>query len=119
MTIILILKLTIPLVILSVWLLRPNLKTNFRGGNTNSLKEEFLFYGLNSTTFYVVGFIKVVLSIFLLISIWNESFLLLSSLGLATLMLCATFFHLRASDSLKKTSPSFILFILNLFIAIN
>ena len=119
MTIILILKLTIPIVILSVWLLRPNLKTNFRGGNTNSSKEEFLFYGLNSSTFYVVGFIKVVLSFFLLISIWNESFLLLSSLGLATLMLCATFFHLRASDSLRKTSPSFILFILNLFIAIN
>ncbi|MAJ16874.1 MAG: hypothetical protein CBC27_07900 [Opitutia bacterium TMED67] len=119
MTTLLILKLSIPLIILSVWLIRPNSITKFRGGNAKTLKEEFHFYGLNSATFYLVGTIKIVLSLLLIMSIWNENLLLYSSLGIATLMLCATFFHLRSKDSLTKTSPSFILFVLSLFIAVN
>ena len=119
MTTLLILKLSIPLIILSVWLIRPNSITKFRGGNAKTLKEEFHFYGLNSATFYLVGTIKIVLSLLLIMSIWNENLLLYPSLGIATLMLCATFFHLRSNDSLTKTSPSFILFVLSLFIAVN
>jgi len=119
MTLILFLQLSIPIVILSVWLFRANKKTTFRGGNSDTLKEEFKFYGLSSSIFYIIGFIKIALSIILFASIWNEILLLYSSLGLAMLMLGATIFHLKSRDSIKKTSPSFVLFILNLFMAVN
>ena len=105
MTLILFLQLSIPVVILSVWLFRANKKTTFRGGNTDTLKEEFKFYGLSSSIFYIIGFIKIALSIILFASIWNEILLLYSSLGLAMLMLGATIFHLKSRDSIKKTSP--------------
>lgn len=119
MNLVLVLQIFVPVIILSVWLIRANKKTKFRGGNTNTLKEEFMFYGLSSSTFYIIGSIKIALSIILFSSIWNEILLLYASLGLATLMLAATLFHLKSRDSLKKTSPSFILFILNLFMALN
>lgn len=116
-TALLFLKLVIPVIILSVWVLRPNLKTEFRGGNARTLKEEFIFYGFNVSTFYLVGIIKITLSFLLLLSIWHESLLLISSLGISVLMLTATICHLRAKDNFKKIYPSFTLFVLTLIIA--
>ncbi len=111
-----ILKIVVALSIFNVWLLRGNKSTPFRGGNANSIKEEFAVYGLPGWVMVVVGTIKVVLALVLLVSIYYPAVEMIGALGLAAMMLGAVSMHLKVKDSFKKTYPALLFLVLSLVI---
>ena len=106
-----ILQLIVGLGILNVWLLRFNKNTSYRGGNAESMKEEFKAYGLPETMIYIVGFIKVALALMLIAGIWIESLVDPAAIGMIVMMLGAIIMHLKIKDTFKQTLPALTLLI--------
>lgn len=106
-----ILQLIVGLGILNVWLLRFNKNTSYRGGNAESMKEEFKAYGLPETMIYIVGFIKVALALMLIAGIWIESLVDPAAIGMTVMMLGAIIMHLKIKDTFKQTLPALTLLI--------
>ena len=111
-------KIIIAISIINVWLFRFKQATTWRGGNAETLKQEFEAYGLPEWLMYLVGGAKILLSIGLLASIYYTNLEVPSAFGIATLMLAAIFMHIKISDPLKKSLPAFIFLILSLFVAL-
>jgi hypothetical protein len=78
---------------------------------------EFKKYGISDTIRDLVGAIKISLATILILGIWHKEFLILSSLSMALLMICAQYFHVKVKNPFKKFVPSLSLLILCLFIA--
>lgn len=111
------LKLIVGLSILNVWLLNKNNASQWRGGDANSMEEEFANYGLSKRTMIAVGAIKCVLSIALLISILYKPLEFYSALGIALMMVGAVFMHIKIADPIKKSFPAILFLLLSLIIA--
>jgi uncharacterized membrane protein YphA (DoxX/SURF4 family) len=114
----LILQFVIALGILNVWLLRFGMKSQWRGGDSTNMKEEFAVYGLPPWSVPLIGAIKVLCAIGLLVGIWIPSLVNPSAAGLAILMLGAGVMHVKVSDPPKKSLPAATLLILNLLVLI-
>lgn len=114
-----IINLIVALSILNVWLLRFNKKTPFRGGDSNSLKEEFLVYGLPLWFMYFVGFVKVTLAVLLLLGIWLTHINIYTISFMILLMLGALIMHIKVKDPIKKSLPAFSILLLLAFVFIN
>ncbi|MDB2415579.1 DoxX family protein [bacterium] len=112
-------NLIIALGILNVWFFRFNKKTPFRGGESNTLKEEFLVYGLPTWFMYVVGFIKVSLAVLLIVGIWVKEINLYVISLMILLMLGALVMHIKVKDPIKKSVPALSILLLLLAIFIN
>ena len=78
---------------------------------------EFEQYGISDIIRNIVGALKISLSTILILGIWYNEFLILSSLVMAFLMICAQYFHIKVRNPLNKFIPSFCLLMLCLFIA--
>ena len=78
---------------------------------------EFEQYGISNTIRDIVGAVKISLATILILGIWHKEFLILSSLSMAFLMICAQYFHVKVSNPFNKFIPSLCLLILCLFIA--
>lgn len=78
---------------------------------------EFEQYGISDTIRDIVGAVKISLATILILGIWHKELLMLSSLSMAFLMICAQYFHIKASNHFKKFVPSLALLLLCLFIA--
>ena len=103
--------------IMNVWFVRSKTKTNWRGGNSLSLKDEFRFYALPDWTFYFVGGTKILSALFIFLSIWidevpQEIFALILSL----LMIFAILMHLKVGDKLVKSLPALCMLLLSIII---
>jgi hypothetical protein len=109
-------KIIIALCVLNVWLLRYKKSTPYRGGNSSSIKEEFSEYGLPEWSMYLVGGLKILLSILLLISIGYKNIEDFAAGGIAILMLGAIVMHLKIGDKLLKSMPAFIFLLLALIV---
>lgn len=79
--------------------------------------EEFKVYGLPNWLRDMVGILKLTFSLMLLIGIDREPFAVAGGLGIAILMGCAFFTHLRLKNPLLKMLPSLTLLLLSLVIA--
>ena len=109
MDIIVILKVMTALGIFNVWILRCNQVTEFRGGKSKSLKEEFQAYGLNIWFMYVIGIIKILISILFIVSFFIDDVSILDLYGAAimsTIMIGAILMHLKIKDPIKKSIPA-------------
>lgn len=113
MDIIFIIKLVTVFGIFNVWMLRYNKSTKYRGGKAKNLKEEFRTYGLNKWTMYIIGSIKIGISIlFIVSSLMNDSLILKDSIdfyGAATMsliMIGAIIMHIKVNDPFKKSMPA-------------
>ncbi|MCW5518523.1 DoxX family protein [Aureitalea sp. L0-47] len=113
---IIILKCVVSLSILNVWLLRFNKSTPWRGGEANSLLEEFHAYGLPTSFAYTVGVIKVGLALLLIVSIFWDPATLYAAGGIILTMTGAIVMHLKVMDPLKKSLPAFIFLLISAFI---
>lgn len=111
------LKLLVGLSILNVWLLNRNNVSQWRGGDADSMEEEFAHYGLSKNIMIAVGAIKCLLAIALLISIAYIDLELYAALGIAIMMAAAVGMHLKIADPLKKSFPAISFLILSLLIA--
>lgn len=109
-------KLAISLSVMNVWLLRANKPTQWRGGNAESLKDEFQAYGLSVGMMKVVGTIKVLLSLLILASIFYQPLENIGALGMAIMMAGAISMHIKIKDALKRSLPAFIFLCLSLLV---
>lgn len=103
--------------ILNVWLVQYNKPTPWRGGDAQTIIEEFKVYGLPVWMCYVVGTLKVVLALGLLAAIWFPALKQPSALGLAFLLLGSMVMHIKIKDPLIKSMPALLFFIICLYIA--
>ena len=111
-----ILSLIVGFTVVNVWLFRSNKSTSYRGGEASSLLEEFEVYGLGDY-FYIIGFIKVSLAIILILSIYFKKLKLISSLGIAIMMIVAIYMHFSVGDELIKSMPASVMLVSCLIIA--
>ena len=92
--------------VLNVWLLRPSKATPWRGGQAQTLREEFSVYGLPHWFMITVGLVKVTLALLLVAGMWLPQIGQLAAMTLGALMLGAIAMHLRAHDPLRKSLPA-------------
>lgn len=101
-----ILQFIIALGIFNVWFIRHSRSTRYRGGNADSLKQEFNHYGLPEWVFFVVGFLKVGCAVALLAGIWFPPLVMPASGLLALLMAGAIGAHLKVKDPFERSMPA-------------
>ena len=107
------LQLTIALVIMAVWLVRPKMETSYRAGNATNIFEEFEVYGLPNWSVYVVGGIKLSLAILLIVGIWYSSVVQYAALGMGILMAGAIICHLKTQgDPLSRATPASLMLVM-------
>ena len=118
-------KLITSLGIFNVWLLRYNKNTEYRGGNAKSLKEEFETYGLNSWFMYIIGAIKIGVSILFIISCFNifskmlDITIFYASVVMSLIMIGAILMHIKVNDPFKKSVPAITMLTLYSIIILN
>lgn len=92
--------------IFNVWLIRQANPTPYRGAEANSLKEEFLAYGLSEPIFYTIGSLKLLAALALLIGLGVKSFIKPATQLIIVLMVGAIAMHLKVGDPLLKSLPA-------------
>ena len=105
-----ILSVVVGLTVINVWLFRSGKSTSYRGGDASNLMEEFEVYGLGDF-FMTIGIIKVSLAILLLLSIYFNKLRLISSIGIAFMMLVAVYMHFSVGDELMKSMPASVMLV--------
>ena len=111
-----ILSVIVGLTVINVWLFRSGKSTSYRGGDANSLMEEFVVYGLGDY-FLTIGIIKVGLAILLILSLYFQKLRLISASGIGLMMLVAIFMHFSVGDDLIKSMPASVMLISCIIIA--
>ena len=111
-----VLSVIVGLTVINVWLFRSGKSTSYRGGNASNLMEEFEVYGLGDY-FMIIGIIKVSLAVLLLLSIYFNKLKLISSIGIAIMMLVAVYMHFSVGDELMKSMPASVMLVSCLIIA--
>jgi len=101
-----ILNLIIAVTLLNVWLIRFNKPTMYRGGDSNSMADEFSTYGLPKWFMYVIGFMKVIIAILLIVGIWITALNFYCYISLCVLMIGAIIMHLKVKDEIIKSVPA-------------
>ncbi|MDX1530033.1 MAG: DoxX family protein [Rhodothermales bacterium] len=99
--------------LLNVWLIRSRSATSYRGGDAQSLKEEFATYGLPSWAFYVVGALKVGAALALIVGIWIPELVTPAAAVVVVLMLGALAMHFKVRDPLLKALPAFLVLLMS------
>ena len=112
MILFILLNLVIVFSIFNVWIIRYNQETKWRGKDSKSLKEEFQVYGLPIWFMYIIGILKLSLSILLIIGMWFPKIGFYTSLTMIVLMIGALLMHLKVNDPLKKSLPAFTITLL-------
>ena len=110
-------QIVIAISIYNVWFLRFNKATKYRGGDAQSMKDEFASYGLPDYFVWVIGFSKVTLATLLIIGIYINSLIFPASVGMALLMIGAIAMHVKVKDDIIKSLPATIFLILSLVVA--
>ena len=110
-------QITIALSIYNVWFFRFNKPTRYRGKNAETMKDEFISYGLPDYFVWLIGFSKVTLATLLLIGIYINSLVFPASVGMAILMIGAIAMHIKVNDDIIKSLPATIFLILSLSVA--
>jgi hypothetical protein len=95
--------------LINVWLVRPRSATAFRGGSSQTLREEFAAYGLPDWCFYAVGAAKIVSAVMLIVGIWVPRLVLPATLVVAVLMVGALAMHAKVKDPPTKSVPAFLM----------
>ena len=115
--VVVILQIIVAVVLLAVWLFRPNQPTEYRGGDARTMKEEFAVYGLPGWTMYLVGALKIGAALALLIGIAVHVLVFPAALLIVVLMIGAIAMHVKIHDPLKKSIPAVVLLTLSACIA--
>ncbi len=112
------LQLTIAIVILAVWIVRPNLETNYRAGNAKNIFEEFEVYGLPNWSVYLVGGIKLSLAFLLIAGFWYSSIVKYAAFGMGILMTGAIVCHLKIrEDPLNRATPASLMLLMCILVS--
>ncbi len=107
-----ILQCVVALGLFNVWLLRANRNTSYRGGNAQTMSQEFAAYGLPPLAMYVVGTLKVGAAICLVAGVWWPSLVFPAALLVALLMVGALAMHVKIHDPARKSVPAVALLLI-------
>lgn len=107
-----ILQCAVALGLLNVWLLRANRSTPYRGGNAQTMRQEFTAYGLPPLAMYLVGTLKVGAALCLLAGVWWPSLVFPAALLIAILMAGAVAMHVKIHDPARKSLPALALLVI-------
>ena len=99
-------QLIVSISVISVWVFR-----------YDNIVLEFKQYDISNLLRNIVDASKISLATILILGIWYTELLVVSSLLMAFLMICAQFYHIKVKNPLIKYVPSFLLLVLSLFIA--
>jgi hypothetical protein len=113
-----IIQIIIALGIYNVWIIRAGKKTQWRGENAYSIKEEFKAYKLPLWFMYCIGGTKIILATALIFGIWFPFLVLPASSLLTLLMIGAMLMHIKVRDPFYKSLPSFLMLLLNLMLVL-
>jgi len=83
----------------------------------DNIVKEFKQYGLSDLVRSMVGAAKISLATLLVVGIFYQKVVFVSSLLMAFLMVCAQLAHIKVRNPFKKYIPSFLLLVLSLFVA--
>ena len=111
-----ILQVIVGLGLLNVWLVRARSATAYRGGEAQSLREEFAVYGLPEWTFYLVGGLKIVAGVLFIVGVWVPGLVRLPAVVVAALMVGALAMHAKAKDPVSKFLPALSVLIMTVAI---
>ena len=109
-------KIIIAISIINVWLFRFKQTTVWRGGNAETMKQEFEAYGLPLWFMKLTGFLKLTLASLLIAGIFAPVLIKPAAIGMAVLMLGAITMHIKVKDSLIKSFPAFSFLVLSLIL---
>jgi uncharacterized membrane protein YphA (DoxX/SURF4 family) len=104
--------------LLNVWLLRANQITPYRGGNAQTMREEFAAYGLPPLAMYLVGTLKVGAALCLIAGVWWHSLVFPAALLIAILMVGALAMHVKIHDPIQKSVPAVVLLLISVVICL-
>jgi uncharacterized membrane protein YphA (DoxX/SURF4 family) len=107
-----ILQFVVALGLLNVWLLRANRSTSYRGGNAQTMRQEFGAYGLPPLAMYVVGTLKVGAALCLIAGVWFPSLVFPAAMLVGVLMAGALAMHVKIHDPARKSIPAVVLLLL-------
>jgi hypothetical protein len=111
-------QVVVALSIANVWLLRPRLATNWRGGDATNMREEFQVYGLPRWAMMTVGATKLLTATALLAGLAYPALTKPAASVMAILMASAVLMHVKVGDAAHKSVPALSLFALSLCIAV-
>jgi uncharacterized membrane protein YphA (DoxX/SURF4 family) len=103
------LQIIVALGLLNVWLLRAGKATPYRGGDANSMREEFEAYGLPVAMMYVVGGLKILIALALLAGVWMSALVVPAAAVLIVLMIGAFTMHLKVKDPMVRAVPALLM----------
>lgn len=112
LSILTLLQLVVGLGLLNVWLVRPGSSTAYRGGDAQTLREEFDAYGLPGAAFYVVGGLKIGAALVLLAGLWISLPVDVAAGVVALLMVGALGMHLKIGDPMKRSVPAALMLLM-------
>ena len=109
----------VALVLLSVWTWRLKRPTKFRGKNAQSLEEEFKVYGLSKKTMYVVGTLKILISVCFLMGHWAPFLIRPAAVVLAAIMFMAVLYHFKVENkNYFKALPAYLVLLFATYLVI-
>lgn len=96
-----IVQLSIALSVAYVWIFR-----------FHNVLKEFTSFGLSDVVRNFVGASKTALSTLLIVGIWYNELVLVSSVLMGLFMVSAQYFHFKVKNPFQKRLPSLLLFVL-------
>ena len=118
MSVPILIQLFVALGIFNVWVIRFHKPTAFRGGDAQSMAEEFRVYGLSDEVRKIVGALKLSLAGLLIVGIWIPAVAVVAASCMAFLMLVAVVMHAKVSDPIKKAIPALCMMVLSLVVVL-
>ncbi|CAN5642514.1 hypothetical protein BH23GEM11_BH23GEM11_04250 [soil metagenome] len=113
--ILILLQALVGLGLLNVWLLRARAATSYRGGDADSLREEFRVYGLPDAAFWIVGGLKIAAGLILVVGIvFPLPVLVPMAAGIVVaLMVGAIAMHVRVCDPPVRSVPALLMLLMS------
>ncbi len=109
----------VALVLISVWTWRLNRPTWFRGKRAKTMEEEFKVYGLSKKTMYIIGFLKILISICFLCGHWVPFMIRPAAMVLAPIMFMAVLYHLKVENNkYLKVAPAYLMLLFATYLII-
>jgi hypothetical protein len=109
-------QLFIAVAMVDVWLLRYDKPLRARGGDAQTMREEFRVYGLPDWFRGLIRVLKLGSAALLVVGIWHPASALVGGLALVFLMAGAIAMHVKVRDPLYKALPATLFFLLSCYV---
>jgi uncharacterized membrane protein YphA (DoxX/SURF4 family) len=96
-----------------VWLFRYNRPQRARGGDAQTMEEEFRVYGLPDWFRSVVRVLKLCAGTLMVVGVWSPEVALAAGVLLVILMGGAILMHIKVRDPIYKSIPATTFFVLS------